>query len=42
MAKEVDAALKTVIQQHSGMSTSEVENYVKEMSKTKRYVKDIY
>ncbi|WP_410511693.1 sulfite reductase subunit alpha [Paenibacillus sp. BR2-3] len=42
MAKEVDTALKQIIQQHSGMSTIEVEEYVKEMSKAKRYVRDVY
>ncbi|NQX66040.1 molybdopterin-dependent oxidoreductase [Paenibacillus alba] len=42
MAKEVDAALKKLIQEHSGMSTAEVENYVKEMANSKRYAKDIY
>ncbi|NOV00312.1 bifunctional nitrate reductase/sulfite reductase flavoprotein subunit alpha [Paenibacillus planticolens] len=42
MAKEVDATLKQIIQQHSGMSASETESYVKEMSRTKRYAKDVY
>ena len=41
MAKEVDVALKKIIQQHSGMSPAEVESYVKEMTQTKRYAKDV-
>lgn len=42
MAKEVEAALVTILQQHGGMSTDEAEDYVKEMSLNKRYCRDIY
>ncbi|WP_438492170.1 sulfite reductase subunit alpha [Paenibacillus sp. IHBB 3054] len=42
MAKEVDAALKRVIQQHGGMTADEAINYVKEMSLSKRYARDVY
>ncbi|WP_219836807.1 sulfite reductase subunit alpha [Paenibacillus sp. R14(2021)] len=42
MAKEVDTALKKAIQQHSGMSAAETDAYVKEMSRTKRYARDVY
>ncbi|UKS30972.1 bifunctional nitrate reductase/sulfite reductase flavoprotein subunit alpha [Paenibacillus sp. HWE-109] len=42
MAKEVEAALKQIIQQHSGMTSAEVETYLKEMSQSKRYAKDVY
>lgn len=42
MAKEVDAALKTVIRQHGGMTADEANDYVKEMSLTKRYARDVY
>jgi sulfite reductase (NADPH) flavoprotein alpha-component len=42
MAKEVEAALKRVIQEHSGMSSAEVDSYVKDMSQSKRYAKDVY
>ncbi|MNY48935.1 Sulfite reductase [NADPH] flavoprotein alpha-component [compost metagenome] len=42
MAKEVDAALKTVIRQHGGMTADEANEYVKEMSLTKRYARDVY
>ncbi|WP_379156415.1 sulfite reductase subunit alpha [Paenibacillus sp. sgz5001063] len=42
MAKEVDAALKTVIQQHGGMTADEANDYVQEMSLSKRYARDVY
>lgn len=42
MAKEVDAALKLVIQEHGGMNADEAEDYVKEMLQTKRYARDVY
>jgi sulfite reductase (NADPH) flavoprotein alpha-component len=42
MAREVDATLKTVIQEHGGMSADEAEAYVRELSQTKRYSRDIY
>ncbi|MFP4977199.1 sulfite reductase subunit alpha [Paenibacillus sp. CN-4] len=42
MAKEVDAALKKVIRQHGGMTEDEANDYVKEMSLTKRYARDVY
>ncbi|MNO13795.1 Nitrate reductase [compost metagenome] len=42
MAKEVDTALKTVIQQHGGMSADAANDYVKEMSLSKRYARDVY
>ncbi|OKP99587.1 bifunctional nitrate reductase/sulfite reductase flavoprotein subunit alpha [Paenibacillus sp. P46E] len=42
MAKEVDAALKTVIRQHGGMTADEANHYVQEMSLTKRYARDVY
>lgn len=42
MAKEVEAALKKVIQEHSGMNPAEVDSYVKDMSQSKRYAKDVY
>ncbi|MEI7024084.1 sulfite reductase subunit alpha [Paenibacillus sp. y28] len=42
MAKDVDTALKQIIQKHSGMSARETEAYVKEMTKTKRYARDVY
>ncbi|MFP3125364.1 hypothetical protein OH784_21995 [Ectobacillus funiculus] len=42
MAKEVEATLKRIIQQHGGMSSAEAEVYVKEMAKSKRYARDVY
>ncbi len=42
MAKDVDAALKQVIQQHGGKNTAEAEQYVKEMAQSKRYARDVY
>ncbi|OKP93186.1 reductase [Paenibacillus sp. P3E] len=42
MANEVDAALKTVIQKHGGMTADEANHYVQEMSLTKQYARDVY
>ncbi|MGG1517160.1 bifunctional nitrate reductase/sulfite reductase flavoprotein subunit alpha [Paenibacillus oryzisoli] len=42
MAKEVEGALKTIIQTHGGKSAYEADAYVKEMAQSKRYAKDVY
>ncbi|MBW7477076.1 bifunctional nitrate reductase/sulfite reductase flavoprotein subunit alpha [Paenibacillus oenotherae] len=42
LAKEVDATLKKIIGQHSGMNPAEAEAYVKEMAQSKRYARDVY
>ncbi|CAH1219146.1 Periplasmic nitrate reductase [Paenibacillus plantiphilus] len=42
MAKDVDAALKQIIQQHGGKSKLEAEQYVKDMTQAKRYARDVY
>ncbi|QHW29894.1 sulfite reductase subunit alpha [Paenibacillus rhizovicinus] len=42
MAKEVEAALRTIIQQHGGMNAAEADAFVKELSRSKRYAKDVY
>jgi sulfite reductase (NADPH) flavoprotein alpha-component len=42
MAKDVDAALRQVVQQHAGMSVEKAGEYVAKMSADKRYVRDIY
>ncbi|NBD27946.1 sulfite reductase subunit alpha [Paenibacillus glycinis] len=42
MAKEVEAALKKLIAQHGGLTAEEADAYVKEMSRGKRYAKDVY
>jgi len=42
MAKEVEAALKTIIRQHGGLSADETNAYVKAMGREKRYARDVY
>jgi sulfite reductase (NADPH) flavoprotein alpha-component len=42
MAKDVDAALKSVVAQHGGMSDERALEYVGELARTKRYVRDVY
>jgi sulfite reductase (NADPH) flavoprotein alpha-component len=42
MAKDVDAALKSVVSQQGGMSEEKAQEYVGRMVKEKRYVRDIY
>lgn len=42
MAKDVDAALHTIIQQQGGKSADEAAAYVAEMKTTKRYARDVY
>jgi len=42
MAKDVDATLKRIVQQHGGLSVQQAEAYVKEMTQSKRYSKDVY
>jgi len=42
MAKDVDNALKAVIAKHGGMSDDAAAGYVAEMSKSKRYMRDVY
>ena len=42
MAKDVDAALHTIAQEHGGMSAEEAVAYFKEMKKEKRYGRDVY
>jgi sulfite reductase (NADPH) flavoprotein alpha-component len=42
MAKDVDAALHTIIQQQAGKSADEAAAYVAEMKMTKRYTRDVY
>ncbi|AIQ64041.1 reductase [Paenibacillus stellifer] len=42
MAQEVDAALRTVISRHGGMSEDETRDYLKTMTQEKRYVRDVY
>lgn len=42
MAKDVDKALHTIIEQQGGLSTQDSEDYVNQLKKQKRYVRDVY
>ncbi len=42
MAKDVDAALRRVVEDHGGMTTEEADAYVTAMTREKRYVRDVY
>jgi sulfite reductase (NADPH) flavoprotein alpha-component len=42
MAKDVDAALTTIIERHGGMSREKAHDYKRELVADKRYVRDVY
>ncbi|ODQ90267.1 bifunctional nitrate reductase/sulfite reductase flavoprotein subunit alpha [Mycolicibacterium holsaticum] len=42
MAKDVDAALTTIIEKHGGMSHEQAHDYKRELVAAKRYVRDVY
>ncbi|TKC87755.1 reductase [Trinickia terrae] len=42
MAKDVDAALRSVVAQHGGMTEDKAAEYVSQLAKDKRYVRDVY
>jgi sulfite reductase (NADPH) flavoprotein alpha-component len=42
MAKDVDAALHRIAEQHGGMSAEQAKKYVDSMKNVKRYRKDVY
>ncbi|KWK24971.1 reductase [Burkholderia stagnalis] len=42
MAKDVDAALKSVVAAHGGMSDEKAGEYVARLAKERRYVRDVY
>lgn len=42
MAKDVDAALRTIVQEQSGKSPEEANVYVEQMKADKRYKRDVY
>ncbi len=42
MAKDVDAALTTIISTHGGMSHEQAHDYKRELVAAKRYVRDVY
>jgi sulfite reductase (NADPH) flavoprotein alpha-component len=42
MAKDVDAALRTIVQDHGGKSVGEANEYVEKLKSDKRYKRDVY
>ena len=42
MAKDVDAALHTVVERHGGKSTEAAREYVSQMQEDHRYHRDVY
>jgi sulfite reductase (NADPH) flavoprotein alpha-component len=42
MAKDVDAALRRVVEDHGGMTAEDADAYVTSMTREKRYVRDVY
>lgn len=42
MAKDVDAALKSVVADHGGMTVEKAGEYVSQLTREKRYVRDVY
>ncbi len=42
MAKDVDAALRTVVARHGGMTDERAAEYVARLAKDKRYARDVY
>jgi sulfite reductase (NADPH) flavoprotein alpha-component len=42
MAKDVDAALRAIVQEQSGKSAEEANTYVEQMKADKRYKRDVY
>ncbi len=42
MARDVDAALHKIVEEHGGMSAEKAKEYVDSMKKEKRYRKDVY
>ena len=42
MAKDVDAALRTIVQEQSGKSPEQANIYVEQMKAEKRYKRDVY
>ncbi len=42
MAKDVDAALRSIVQEQSGKSAEEANTYVEQMKADKRYRRDVY
>jgi sulfite reductase (NADPH) flavoprotein alpha-component len=42
MAKDVDAALRRIVQEHGGKSVGEANEYVEKLKSDKRYKRDVY
>jgi sulfite reductase alpha subunit-like flavoprotein len=42
MARDVDAALTTIIEEHGGMSHENAHDYKRELVAAKRYIRDVY
>ena len=42
MAKDVDAALRTIIEKHGGKTTEQTNEYVEKLKADKRYKRDVY
>lgn len=42
MAKDVDAALHRIVEEHSGLSAEQAKEFVETLKKEKRYRKDVY
>jgi sulfite reductase (NADPH) flavoprotein alpha-component len=42
MAKDVDAALRQIVQQQGGLSVEEANAYVEKLKSDKRYRRDVY
>ena len=42
MAKDVDIALRDIIQKHGNFDDAETANYMRKLNMEKRYVRDVY
>ena len=42
MAKDVDAALRQIVQEQSGKNAEEANEYVEKLKSEKRYKRDVY
>jgi sulfite reductase (NADPH) flavoprotein alpha-component len=42
MAKDVDATLRKIVQEHGGKNTGEANEYVEKLKSDKRYKRDVY
>jgi sulfite reductase (NADPH) flavoprotein alpha-component len=42
MAKDVDAALRQIVQQQGGLGVEEANEYVEKLKTDKRYRRDVY